>query len=481
MKLSNTKIIALLIYSILIILSGFYTVMSDGSIVGIITIVCITLLAFVHLISRTGGFLFGPITFLNGVIIFQFICKALWLDAGKALEETAPGIIKGLFYISIFILFYSITYLTMLLYFKKDFHYIKIIANKSRILEDTSLKRGLFFVGLGLVLFVLLSLLFGGSLFSAFQNPLEFRIFLQHNGMYYFDVLMFFLILFGIVILTKKYYERKTPVRTLILGIGLLLAVGIALGCGLRGRVLEMILAVFVVYNIRKQKNPSVKFFVLSVLAVPFVVLYGIYRDLVRGGEISFKEALGLLRDNSDQGISIISRFMHRFDAFDNFCYILADYSNFKYGKSFIDFFFQPIPRSILPNKPQIFTSEMTALFRPDLFDQSIALTYSGFGEMYVNFGFLGIVFAGIWVGILIYHMESIFIAARQSDFWLLWYISLYQYPFYILSSGFINDVGNINLIMYSVLCVFVTIYLKMEKNALRVITSKMNNTSRKT
>lgn len=387
---------------------------------------------------------FHPLNIVLITVGFEFIIKFLWVTFGSPLDPIGFSFSYALLFILIFLI---TLYLCL---FIPDSYFFD--TNNSRA-EDafTITPRGAFLLVLAaLTLNGTFAVIAGGSPLYGLQNPIEFRIFMQRNGMFYMEFLIFFLVISGLSVASRNAIMNSRLLSFEFL-IPYILAICVALNSGLRGRVVEIFILPLLVFAIIKNRVPKLPLAILALVFVPFIVAFGMYRDAVRGNSLTFSETLNFFEKAFDSSsLDFLPLFLHRFDAFDNFVRVMENGpSNFYYMQSFFDFLAQPIPRFIWADKPNNFTSEMTSHYRPDLFSDGIALTFSAFSESYLNFGFvLGAIILGIFIYFTTMMLQSLMVRSGFKQTSLILFCLLYQYPFIALSAGFINDVSSVIVIL---------------------------------
>lgn len=387
---------------------------------------------------------FHPLNIAILTIGFEFIIKFLWVTFGAPLDTINLPFTYSLLFIVIvvmtvyFCLFIPETYLFDL--------------TRPRSVESfvISPRTAFFLIFSGFLLNAGFAVISGGSPIYGLQNPIEFRIFMQRNGMFYVEFLIFFLLIAGLSVISRNAIMNSRMLSMQFI-VPYVLTIYVALNSGLRGRVVEMVILPLLVFAIIRNRVPKIILAVLGLVFVPFVVAFGMYRDAVRGNSLDVGETVDFFsRAFDSSSLDFLPIFLHRFDAFDNFVRVMEKGpKEFHYFQSFFDFFSQPIPRFIWNSKPNNFTSEMTSQFRPDLFADGIALTFSAFSESYLNFGFIcGAIILGVFVYLSIILLQSLMLRSESRQSSLIIFCLLYQYPFISLSAGFINDVSTVIVIL---------------------------------
>ena len=386
--------------------------------------------------------IFAPMNVYLISLVFVFVAKFIWLKLGYPLEPLGADASEALIFIAITNLYLYILYpiSSALLQDEVKNIYSFFVVNKSI--------PGRYMIGAALLINIVFATMAGGSPFYGLQNPIEFRIFMQRGGVYYVEFLIFSLLIYGLVTETILKIKGGSGLFFLIVFVS---SAFVALNSGLRGRFIEILLIPIVLTTIINKKIPWKRMASLALIVIPFVTLFGIYRDSVRENKLNFEEIIDLLLKNVNQDDNVfLPFFMHRFDAFDNFVKVLSNPpSGFVYLQSFVGLIAQPIPRFIWENKPHIFTSEMTINYNNDLFESGIALTFSAYSEAFLNFGFLlGPIMLAIFLAILLGMLTIIYRDAVNNSGLAAAYLMLYQLPFVVLSAGFINDISSVMIIL---------------------------------
>ena len=73
----------------------------------------------------------------------------------------------------------------------------------------------------------------------------------------------------------------------------------------------------------------------------------------------------------------------------------------FQYGKSYLNLVAKPIPRALWPGKPVEFDTQMMRVLFPTYAASGVGFAFSAISEPLVNFGFIGVVFFFVGIGIL--------------------------------------------------------------------------------
>ncbi|WP_036829988.1 hypothetical protein, partial [Photobacterium sanctipauli] len=100
--------------------------------------------------------------------------------------------------------------------------------------------------------------------------------------------------------------------------------------------------------------------------------------------------------------------------------HFLGDRSQLKYGETYINWLFAPIPRSIYPNKPQG-VGKLNAVENYSRDDT--AIPPGVVGESYWNFGVFGVIIVGLFWGVFLKILWSYHQSKKKDTFSGLLYI----------------------------------------------------------
>jgi len=389
-----------------------------------------------------------PVNVTIITVLFEFYGKYVWIKFGEPITIPEFPFTNSLLFILLFLVFMNV--IMTFPPFRAD-----RLATAMSLRLRVSRAEAISLIVAALIVNACLALIAGGDPMYGLINPIEFRLFMQKGGMFYFEFLMFFMLIGGVSVISWQAISTASFTHASFL-LPYSIAAYVALNSGLRGRFIEILLIPVVVYAIKKNRVPLIPVALVSFLIVPFAVVFGLYRDAARSGRLSLNETLSFVGGTLDSSTDFFSLFMHRFDAFDNFLSVMESPPNdFMYLESVVDLLAQPIPRSLWPGKAYNFTSEMTLHYRPDLFHDGIALTYSAFSEAYLNFGFFaGPIVLALYIYTLNEWIQALANTAKNSSAGLMAFCLLYQLPFVALSAGFVNDVASVILIL-TIFCLF--------------------------
>ena len=183
-------------------------------------------------------------------------------------------------------------------------------------------------------------------------------------------------------------YEKKHP---MLAKIAYALTFMLVLSSGQRNQLMVVVLAPIVYWYMSKKKRPKLRSILIFVLV--FVVVLG-YVGLWRG---SFRTGGELERQEAE---SVFTAFMVNIEVFFPYYTLITTVPQafpHQWGMSYLYTFIQFIPRFLWPGKPVSSVTNVTiAMFGPMW--AAAGPAYPNFGEMYLDFGVIGMV-----IGMLIF------------------------------------------------------------------------------
>ncbi|MEK8088968.1 oligosaccharide repeat unit polymerase [Thermithiobacillus plumbiphilus] len=265
----------------------------------------------------------------------------------------------------------------------------------------------------GFVLFTFLAYQAGFSgPFGPIASPWQFRQFANSKGYSYINLAANFFVYSCFLVLVLMVISRERPFRgrLLLLFYSGITFVFLALSSGVRGVLVFGLLALLLSRHIIvKRINNGVLIFVVFALA-PVVVVLGEARALGVHENLSIDQAYNLIKslDLSNVGAAL----MARLDSYGNFAYLMhwvthATDLNFKWGSSYLAAPLQAVPRSIWPEKPLLPNDELTHMLFPEYTNYTV--DFSIFGEVYINFWWIGVLFVGSILGFLLVIMQRMY------------------------------------------------------------------------
>lgn len=193
---------------------------------------------------------------------------------------------------------------------------------------------------------------------------------------------------------------------------------------GSREPLIMTILAPFFV-NIFYQKKIRVTKIVLVILiALPLFLIWGEYRYTIKdsaSSEINIENTFSQM-DEANYRLSSqnwIEIFIERFYDGKSLGFILMNYGTYyqyEFGDSYKNLLYLFIPRFFYPSKP-IFTLGLKQQFMYGSMPTTI------WGEAYLNFSWMGIIFISFLLGVIMKGYDNYFIKKSTSPFWLYIYI----------------------------------------------------------
>ncbi len=205
------------------------------------------------------------------------------------------------------------------------------------------------------------------------------------------------IILFLIKIKNKKY------AWTLIYLLSLLATIFIYSGLHARYRWVALILILTIFFYLQKDKRPSITFILisLSLLMLGFGltgILRGITLENISFGELidtlDFKSiALRFISSDGDTAM---------FDMLVLYFQEIPANLDYLYGLGFFQAFIHPVPRLIWASKPILPSVFFMQQVLPDYYYYGIGFASSIFGDLYWNFGYLGIPLGMFLIGIFL-------------------------------------------------------------------------------
>jgi hypothetical protein len=215
-------------------------------------------------------------------------------------------------------------------------------------------------------------------------------------------------------------------------------------------------------HNLRNNIRP----YILIGLAIPlgiFIVVAGSQRMVPAENLL---DRLFLLSDyvNGLDYKTVVSGLIVNFDSFRNSLYFFDEYdkvySGFHYYEPFLDFILQPIPRLMMPDKPLLFSIEMTRQFLPTVYEDGASFDFGVIAESYYIFGPLGLIIMGLILGQLTRVIINIYDQKFNNISFIFLYLFVMFLPSYWFKGGMINSFANIASLMYIVPAIFLLKFL---------------------
>jgi oligosaccharide repeat unit polymerase len=228
--------------------------------------------------------------------------------------------------------------------------------------------------------------------------------------------------------------RRKSPYFKVIFFSMLFISMYIFMGLYARYRFIAMILSIFFLYYIQKDKRPKV-FNVL--LTIPLVLigfaLTGIFRGILKTG-IDFRILLEAIKNEG-----LILRFLSSqgdaamFDFLVLYFQEIPKNINYLYGLGFLQIFIHPIPRIIWESKPIQPSAYFMSEILPKFYKFGVGFASSIFGDLYWNFGLIGIIVGMFLTGLFLKTVYLWFIKNKDIlSFQIIYAFSLSFLPMYM-------------------------------------------------
>lgn len=269
------------------------------------------------------------------------------------------------------------------------------------------------------------------------NNLLNNRKIFQNSGGLYFQTIMLLMIQSALYINIIVYYSKNKYFNKLVFLIVLFLNFFITFLLGGRGLIIiPIIIIIFLRYKFIK-KIDWIYIVGLGLFFIMFSGWYGLFRDGLKTTNIISINTL----------VKFIQNVLNRYVQFDNFIRLVNKDIDFLFGKSIIDFIFSPIPRSLFPEKPYPFNSQMTQIILPNQFKNWIVSDFTMLGELLVNFDLIGLVFGGWFFGYIINNFNKLYNVSK-SNFFYFWYPFMILKPMSMIYGGIINSTVNMMILL---------------------------------
>jgi oligosaccharide repeat unit polymerase len=296
--------------------------------------------------------------------------------------------------------------------------------------------------------FLILKMADFGGIIGAYTNMWRFRRIAFSQGMAYFTILMQLFLNIPLTVWFIYLIKQEKPRKAVwllfcIYLIGILL---IQFSFGTRGMVVGIFLSLIICYQYLKR---SISFKYLAVIALFLILLIGFataFRGVAMGG-ISIGEVVTASAGLPAQ--EYLNILISRLDVLSFFMTILQDFPtqgmDFQYGRTLLNIFVQPIPRSLFQEKPYLIGDIFTQQFYPESVGW-VSLDPSIFGEMYMNLHVAGIVIGLYLLGIICRVCQVYLEKNLNNKGVILFYTQIFGFPASFLGPGF-NSATTINFL----------------------------------
>lgn len=373
--------------------------------------------------------IFSPIVITFVGMLIPFSIKGMYiLDTDKF--PSADLVLPLLYYI-IFIFFFTIGLLI-----KNK----RVISSSYQMLSERMIRSSsLIMLSFILVLFALsIYILKMGTLNPSelIANVLGNRIEMQNSGGLYSQTLVLLILqtslFINLIVLLKTKKKKYLASVSILLVINFL----VTFTLGGRGMIIIPILVLFFYKYKITQRSDWIKIVFFSIAFLIFSGWYGMYRD-------------GVTTESSTILISdVIGNVLDRYVQFDNFIRVVRQPVDYYFGQSFVDFLSSPIPRSIYPDKPYNFNSQMTQIYHPIQAERFLVTDFTMLSELLLNFGVIGIVVGGFFFGRVISYFNFAYNYFGTNNFFLFWYPFFMLKPMSYLYGGLINSTVNMMVLL---------------------------------
>ena len=276
-----------------------------------------------------------------------------------------------------------------------------------------------------------------GSLWNVYKDPLQMRTFMSAGGMAYYKIVCDFLVLMPPKVAALKRYSTNMPSRAfqLLVFSGILYT----LASGSRGATIDLVISLIMIRQFLGRPFRAIIFAVCALAVIPFVAIIGEYRSnpALYGGNMSeLLKIAGYLGPEK-----VVSLFVARLDA-PYYFNLLTQHrysTKLSYGMSYLAWPLQAIPRNLWAGKPLLPNTDLT--YRLVTGPGSHAtFDFSIFGESYLNFGVMGIVFSALVIFVFFCYMQRRFqrMVESRSVSEVLYFVMLWAMPMYLIVSGLV-------------------------------------------
>lgn len=477
-KLRNTYIggFILFLFSLWCFVSSLIETDVVYLLLGVVFLLCtVVLVVFRRAIQED---VFSPIFVAVGAIILTYGIGGIYLYTNlegfyrSFITRQDPSIICALLLVILFIVcfLFGLVFIHPIKFRKMSVFAGDINLGKAKVIT-------VLFIFLGIMTYygMVRSLGYGG-IGEIGRNVMAFRTSASTQGRYYFKFLYEILIQSPFFLWLVLYYKyRGSMKRNFTLKAFLLSYLFVILLMGLisgsRSQVIHPLLGCVFIYNCLRKKVSVSLIVLFIVIMMPFILSYAIYRNLPSRdmGDIALEKKIEICV-NALSFDSVTRAFVTRFNAaFENLIHLLnLSEREFLWGKSFVDFLYQPIPRAIFPDKPYLFGMAMTKKIYPEFFARGGGTSFGLIPEAFMNFHIGGVILFGMVFGFLIGFLQKLYFYNRENPFFVFFYINLFTVPWGWLAGGLVNSGMNeiiiLNLVFYAGLY-----FLVVKRNKMRL------------
>lgn len=373
--------------------------------------------------------IFSPIIITYVGMLIPFSIKGMYILETEKFPESE--LILPLIYYNIFIYFFTLAVFIKNKNINVNYY---IMLSKRKIDTSRLVYTSLFLAFVGLVVYIIKMGTISPS--ELVLNVLANRIGMQNSGGLYIQTLVLLLLqtaLFVSAIVLFKSNKIKYLVLMLFL---LFINFMVTFTLGGRGMIIVPILILFFYKYKITGRSDWIRISIFFVVFLIFSGWYGMYRD-------------GITADNNTIILSdVIGNVLDRYVQFDNFIRVVSNPIDYHFGQSFIDFLSSPIPRSIFPDKPYNFNSQMTQIYHPEQAARFLVTDFTMLSELLLNFGLGGLIIGSFFFGRIISYFNYAYNYFNTNEFFLFWYPFFMLKPMSYLYGGLINSTVNMMVLL---------------------------------
>ncbi|MEE2695825.1 MAG: hypothetical protein VYB57_01905 [Cyanobacteriota bacterium] len=296
---------------------------------------------------------------------------------------------------------------------------------------------------LGFVMFALVA----GTRVFALLNPLAARGLIDggfgEGGVdvggiaNYFNYAINFLIP-GILLQAASWLQRRKHTSTLV--IWLVAAAGIYISLGFRYRLVLLAVPLVLIWFMARSRRPNL--FIISIFLVAFVLfngLIGLTRAYGRGLDLTSLEQGVDLYALTNKGVSETGVFLASSGVIDQTPSLRSPYVGLQ---PFVATLFFPIPRSLLPGKPDnsYLANALSELYGGEVFARGSAML--NYAEWYLIAGFPSLVLISFGLGYLLRRLWNWFLVRSNEPFSQCIYLLSASFLYVVISRGYMPQVA---------------------------------------